>query len=64
MATNSTSNSSPSSVKLCTEKLIKNNSSVWRDEIRNALGYMNLDGYLKEHTPAKSGPLRYRANNH
>ncbi|KNZ45307.1 hypothetical protein VP01_8277g1, partial [Puccinia sorghi] len=43
------SDSSPS-IKLCTEKLNDSNFSTWRYNMCNALGYMNLDEYIKTHT--------------
>jgi hypothetical protein len=40
-----------SSLKLCSEKLNDTNFSAWRYDIRNALAFYNLDGFIKEHTP-------------
>jgi len=47
--TTATSDSSPQ-IKLCTEKLNDSNFSAWRYDMQNALGYMNLDDFIKPHT--------------
>ncbi|KAI7963573.1 hypothetical protein MJO29_004000 [Puccinia striiformis f. sp. tritici] len=42
----------PNSFKLCTEKLTEHNFAGWRYDMKCALGIMNLDPYIIEHTPA------------
>ncbi|KNZ56035.1 putative signal peptide protein, partial [Puccinia sorghi] len=43
-------NDSTPQIKLCTEKLNDSNFLAWRYDMRNALGFMNLNDYIKEHT--------------
>jgi hypothetical protein len=52
MSTDPSSTSSSDSLKLCTKKVNDTNFLSWRYNMRNALGYKMLDGYIKEHTPA------------
>ncbi|PLW25490.1 hypothetical protein PCASD_25547 [Puccinia coronata f. sp. avenae] len=40
-----------SSLKLCSKELNNTNFSAWCYDIRNALAFYNLDGFIKEHTP-------------
>jgi transposase InsO family protein len=50
-----------SSLKLCSEKLNDSNFSAWRYDIRNALAFYNLDGFIKEHTPELKARPDYNA---
>ncbi|KAI7937869.1 hypothetical protein MJO29_001172 [Puccinia striiformis f. sp. tritici] len=43
---------SPNYFKLCTEKLTELNFANWRYDMKCALGIMNLDPYIIEHTAA------------
>jgi hypothetical protein len=43
---------SAGSICLCTKKLNKTNFSAWHYDMCNSLAYYNLDGFIKEHTPA------------
>ncbi|PLW10334.1 hypothetical protein PCASD_21665 [Puccinia coronata f. sp. avenae] len=59
--TNSSNQSNnPNSLRLCTNKLNETNFSAWRYDMRNALGYYNLDGVIKEHTPALKSRSDYK----
>jgi hypothetical protein len=42
---------SSSSFRPCTDKLNDTNFSSWPYDMLNALGYYNLDGFVREHTP-------------
>jgi hypothetical protein len=53
--------SNSSSLKPITEKLNDTNFSTWQYAICNALAYQDLDGYIKEHTPALKARLDYKA---
>jgi hypothetical protein len=53
--------SGSNSLKPITKKLNKTNFSTWRYTICNALAYQDLDGFIKEHTPALKARPDYEA---
>ncbi|PLW38782.1 hypothetical protein PCASD_12562 [Puccinia coronata f. sp. avenae] len=47
----SSSSLNTNSLRLCTEKLNNNNFAAWRYDMLNALAYMGLGKFIKEHSP-------------